>query len=959
MNPVTKVYQQRLRLLLVSALCLLLFVTLFAGRPQYTKRVAAGGNFVTYLPLIERAATPAVGGTVYYLSPTGNDNRSGLSESQEWATFNRAWEALYPGDTLVLLDGVYYQSLTPNKRNGEPGKPITVKAKNDGKVIIDGQHERIPVQLGNTWPGPIGNHFVIEGIVAQNSSHNVIHIKNGHHNVLRRVSGYNANPDTNSSVFNVSGNYNLLEDCVAAGTGRKMVYTFKGQHNVFRRCFTAWTQWDGREFCSQEWPNGRNLELYHGEYNIIENGIAFGGVPSRNVSMQVNGSSGTSIGNSVLGTMSIAAGLDWNGKVIDFGTRPPPCTKTALIDEWLHYRTGFHYENIDGAEARDNLFQDIFSWGNGGEGLTYGRGSGAAAVNRATIVGNLGLGRTEGPNPNLGPETETKYAYISNSFIEGTTYQGEGARLTHRYVNGVLTNQPLWPWPMESRIQAELGIAVTQTMTELIFGETGSEPLNMPPGDATMRDDSLYSEQALSHSADYRQNSSDSDIGESNSMRRVNVPYVGSSSGNPVNQPTIFWLGKVDHTSNYADVRTSYRDDGLRVTVHVIDRMLWYDKNPSPATLTEWDAVTLYLHTGAAGEAPGTESHWFVAQLNQWQPRPNYQAAYRGNGYAWVAATTPFETSTGWRGGGLNDDRESRGWFAQFLIPYSSLGFSGPPPAGTTWRMAVAVHDRDDAAGTPIPDTTWPEQINSNIPATWGEMAFGLPVYSPPPSIPGEQIMIRHGLNGATVVDAHVGGHTDCGKDQWPDYFAGWGAANYAGYSQINVQNQWDIADWPCFSKYFVTFPLDPIPAGETILASTLTMHKFGSAWGQLVEPSYIQVLVVAEDWDENTLTWNNAPLAVENITGTWVEPGSASHPGVAYSWNVSKAVADAYASGQPLRLALYSADGAYHSGRYFSSSDTGDWNAVARPTLTVVTAELCSSPEVDCQHTFLPFVQR
>jgi hypothetical protein len=650
MKPFTTVCHRHSRLILAFTLCLLLTLIGFVRHTQYDKHVAASTNFSNYLPLVEKSASTGSAGAVYYLSPTGDDGRSGLSESQAWATFNRAWEALYPGDTLILLDGVYYQSLNPNKRNGEPGKPITIRAKNDGKVTIDGQHERIPVKLGDTWPGPIGNYFVIEGIIAQNSSHNVIHIKNGHHNVLRRVSGYNANTDTNSAVFNVSANYNLLEDCVAAGTGRKMVYTFKGQHNVFRRCFTAWTQWDGREFCSQEWPNGRNLEFYHGEYNIIENGIAFGGVPSRNVSMQVNGSSGTSIGNSVLGTMSIAAGLDWNGKVIDFGTRPPPCTNTASLDEWLNYRTGFHYENIDGAEARDNLFQDIFSWGNGGEGLTYGRGSGAAAVNRATIAGNLGVGRTQGPNPNLGPSTESKLAYITNSYIEGSTYQGEGARLTHRYVDGELTDEPLWPWPMEGRIQTELGISVTEIMTELIFGATGS------PG-------------ATSHSPHF----TGVDSGPATppaTLRRVNVPYVGPSADSPTGQPAIFWFGKVDPTHNYADVRTSYRDDGLRVTVHVIDRMLWYDTNPSLATLTDWDAVTLFLHaSNDAGPAPSSDSHRFVAQLNHWQPRPHYQATFQGNGSGWVQAATPFETRTGWRGNGLNNDQESRGWFARFIIP--------------------------------------------------------------------------------------------------------------------------------------------------------------------------------------------------------------------------------------------------------------------------------------------------
>jgi hypothetical protein len=58
--------------------------------------------------------------------------------------------------------------------------------------------------------------------------------------------------------------------------------------------------------------------------------------------------------------------------------------------------------------------------------------------------------------------------------------------------------------------------------------------------------------------------------------------------------------------------------------------------------------------------------------------------------------------------------------------------------------------------------------------------------------------------------------------------------------------------------------------------------------------------------------------------------------PGIPWTWDVGKAVADAYAEGQPLRLVLYSADSNYHSGKLFVTSDTGDWNAAGRPALRV-----------------------
>ncbi len=53
-----------------------------------------------------------------------------------------------------------------------------------------------------------------------------------------------------------------------------------------------------------------------------------------------------------------------------------------------------------------------------------------------------------------------------------TSMNGEGARLSYRYIDGVITTQPLWPWPMEDQIKNELGYSVTQMMTQIIFGTT-------------------------------------------------------------------------------------------------------------------------------------------------------------------------------------------------------------------------------------------------------------------------------------------------------------------------------------------------------------------------------------------------------------------------------------------------------------------------------------------------------
>jgi len=81
-----------------------------------------------------------------------------------------------------------------------------------------------------------------------------------------------------------------------------------------------------------------------------------------------------------------------------------------------------------------------------------------------------------------------------------------------------------------------------------------------------------------------------------------------------------------------------------------------------------------------------------------------------------------------------------------------------------------------------------------------------------------------------------------------------------------------------------------------------------------------------------------HALLALENVSGARVQPISnmLSEPAMPRAWDVSYAVAQAYARGEPLRLILYSADSDYHSSKYFVSSDTGDWNVESRPRLDV-----------------------
>jgi hypothetical protein len=188
------------------------------------------------------------------------------------------------------------------------------------------------------------------------------------------------------------------------------------------------------------------------------------------------------------------AGMDEHGEPMVWAdTRPQPTEHTCVqnFDGWPSLLAGFRVGG--NSDIQNNLLQDIFSYGSARLGLTFHQPGDPVHrnnhVNRATVLANgqYNLDKEGGVGVDAQQEELSLFTSVENSYIEDvwlggsldnrTTMNGEGARLTHRYINGVLMDgsngqpaKPLWPWPMEGRIQSELGISVTETMTDLIFG---------------------------------------------------------------------------------------------------------------------------------------------------------------------------------------------------------------------------------------------------------------------------------------------------------------------------------------------------------------------------------------------------------------------------------------------------------------------------------------------------------
>jgi hypothetical protein len=123
-------------------------------RPQSPKTfvmqiLASGGLLVvmtTAIWLIDHRLETFAAGTTYYISPDGNDSRSGTSAANAWKTFSYAIPKLNPGDTLFVMNGVYTPTTTglpvincasgAVKNGSGISSPISIKAQNERKAHL-------------------------------------------------------------------------------------------------------------------------------------------------------------------------------------------------------------------------------------------------------------------------------------------------------------------------------------------------------------------------------------------------------------------------------------------------------------------------------------------------------------------------------------------------------------------------------------------------------------------------------------------------------------------------------------------------------------------------------------------------------------------------------------------------------------------------------------------------------
>ena len=87
--------------------------------------------------LITVALTGLAVGETYVVSPTGDDANTGLGREQALRTLQAGVDRLRPGDTLLIREGTYRETVT-FPRSGTAEAPITVKRHRGETVVISG-----------------------------------------------------------------------------------------------------------------------------------------------------------------------------------------------------------------------------------------------------------------------------------------------------------------------------------------------------------------------------------------------------------------------------------------------------------------------------------------------------------------------------------------------------------------------------------------------------------------------------------------------------------------------------------------------------------------------------------------------------------------------------------------------------------------------------------------------------
>lgn len=167
---------------------------------------------------------PLLSQKAYFVSPNGNNNNDG-SIGKPWQSINYALGKIFPGDTLYLREGTYYELVNNFIKDGEPNQWITIRNYPGERPILNGNGNWTVIEFKNrkyyyfhgleitnaVWSGFNGTNYHFCKI-----SHCIVHSigPSSGTAVGIYVSGTPGKPD--SSTHNIIEN-NIIYDCYGEG----------------------------------------------------------------------------------------------------------------------------------------------------------------------------------------------------------------------------------------------------------------------------------------------------------------------------------------------------------------------------------------------------------------------------------------------------------------------------------------------------------------------------------------------------------------------------------------------------------------------------------------------------------------------------------------------------------------------------------------------------------------------
>jgi len=422
----------------------------------------------------------------YYISPTGSNSANGLSEGAAWQTFVYAMVKLVAGDTLILLDGTYTEQLNVTV-SGTSGSPVTFAAKNRGLAVIQPATDGSAIRVYSS-PTSIKSYIAFDGFTARgkgeypaiilDSQDNSTEAQMTHHITIRNSSAFGSGYSTEVHTWSIGRTRDsLVEDSWAYGLGRKSLQLYGCLRITVRRVVVRYDYWLGNK------PNDPRVGFaaYNSKDGLYENIIVLDMAPDP-AGVTSASKAGFAIEGNVTSTVLIL-GASGNGF---YGI--------LSLD---NYGNGVYSSGISGGENNNNTIKDFIAWNNTSNELqlqtqssyntiSYGtmgksRLSGGIAfynssvtnntISNSFITLNLLFGTNTGAgganntlinnsitNNGSGSTVEASYAPTLNYLVQPIMVTGHerGGTMVNRYVDGVLTSTPLWPWPNESLIRSQM-----------------------------------------------------------------------------------------------------------------------------------------------------------------------------------------------------------------------------------------------------------------------------------------------------------------------------------------------------------------------------------------------------------------------------------------------------------------------------------------------------------------------